>query len=232
VTHSKHRASEQTAWFNAVNINERVRVADREGSFTAVRASGDDGVYAVGPGLPYRTDADPRVNFTRTGGGTDVGFDRKDAAVRPAALFRPQGFRWPGRVRPGSRLIRAENLLARERANAYITLLDSLRASPPSYVLGQQRGDSGHGGTHGSSRRRVAGRPFFKNAPTGYGSAVTPGDMRPVDAELRGPHRGAGISDRCVFQAELQYDGTDVNFPVPIDEENNPQFTQCTDRLP
>jgi hypothetical protein len=26
--------------------------------------------------------------------------------------------------------------------------------------------------------------------------------------------------------------GTDVNFPIPIDEQNNPHFTQCTDRNP
>ena len=26
--------------------------------------------------------------------------------------------------------------------------------------------------------------------------------------------------------------GTDYNFPVPFDETNNPNFTQCIDRLP
>jgi len=26
--------------------------------------------------------------------------------------------------------------------------------------------------------------------------------------------------------------GSDVNFPVPVDEENNPNFTQCIDRNP
>jgi hypothetical protein len=26
--------------------------------------------------------------------------------------------------------------------------------------------------------------------------------------------------------------GTDVNYPIPLDEQNNPNFVQCLDRLP
>jgi len=33
------------------------------------------------------------------------------------------------------------------------------------------------------------------------------------------------------FKSGLQY-GTAVNYPVPIDELNNPNFRQCLDRLP
>ncbi len=34
------------------------------------------------------------------------------------------------------------------------------------------------------------------------------------------------------FKVQFTVYGTDVNFPIPIDELNNPNFTQCTDRLP
>jgi len=34
------------------------------------------------------------------------------------------------------------------------------------------------------------------------------------------------------FKVQFTVYGTDVNFPIPIDEQNNPNFTQCTDRLP
>jgi hypothetical protein len=34
------------------------------------------------------------------------------------------------------------------------------------------------------------------------------------------------------FKVQFPQYGTDVNFPIPIDEQNNPNFTQCTDRLP
>lgn len=34
------------------------------------------------------------------------------------------------------------------------------------------------------------------------------------------------------FKIQFTQYGTDVNFPIPIDELNNPNFTQCTDRLP
>jgi hypothetical protein len=34
------------------------------------------------------------------------------------------------------------------------------------------------------------------------------------------------------FKVQFPVYGTDVNFPIPIDEQNNPNFTQCTDRSP
>ena len=34
------------------------------------------------------------------------------------------------------------------------------------------------------------------------------------------------------FKVQFTVYGTDVNFSIPIDEQNNPNFTQCTDRLP
>lgn len=34
------------------------------------------------------------------------------------------------------------------------------------------------------------------------------------------------------FKVQFTQYGTDVNFPIPVDEQNNPNFTQCTDRLP
>jgi hypothetical protein len=34
------------------------------------------------------------------------------------------------------------------------------------------------------------------------------------------------------FKVQFPTYGTDVNFPIPIDEQNNPNFTQCTDRNP
>jgi hypothetical protein len=34
------------------------------------------------------------------------------------------------------------------------------------------------------------------------------------------------------FKTQFSDYGVDVNFPIPIDEQNNPNFTQCTDRNP
>ncbi|HMA41332.1 MAG TPA: hypothetical protein VKP10_14755, partial [Gemmatimonadales bacterium] len=34
------------------------------------------------------------------------------------------------------------------------------------------------------------------------------------------------------FKVQVPTYGNDVNFPVPIDELNNPNFTQCIDRNP
>ncbi len=57
-------------------------------------------------------------------------------------------------------------------------------------------------------------------------------------SDLRRLIRQYGRATESVFPTgpyfKVQYPvyGTDVNFPIPIDEANNPNFTQCTDRLP
>jgi hypothetical protein len=48
--------------------------------------------------------------------------------------------------------------------------------------------------------------------------------------------RQLGRSPATVFPTGAYFKGglygTDVNFPIPFDELNNPNFTECTDRNP
>ncbi len=232
VTHSENTARQNNGVFNAVNINERYGVADREGSFAAGSCTAATNCTGAGPGLPYRSDADPRINFTRTGGtNPDVGFDRRTPQFDQRRYFDRKAS-VPVASGLEARLIRAENLLAAGTSNAYIALLDSLRANPPSYVLGNNVATPAMGTLTDPVVDTSRVNQFFKERSywlwlTGHRL----GDMRRLMRSY-GRTEAQVFPTGAYFKQNLQYDGSDVNFPVPIDEENNPEFTQCIDRLP
>lgn len=237
ITHTENTARQHNGVFNAVNINERYGVADREGSYTAGSCQGNtasSNCIGTGPGLPYRSDSDPRINFTRTvaaNGAFDVGFDSRTPQYdqrryvdRRASAPLASGLE--------AALIRAENLLAAGASAAYVPLLDSLRASPPSYVLGNNAPIPPMGALTDPGTAAARVDQFFKERA--YWLWLTGHRL----SDMRRLMRGYGRTEAQVFptgayfKQNLQYDGTDKNFPVPIDEENNPEFVQCLDRLP
>jgi starch-binding outer membrane protein, SusD/RagB family len=195
-----------------------------------------------GNGLPFRqgnsqTPAaqDPRVRYTRT-------------AAR--AIDSPFAFFWqlkyPQRASPvplatgiEARLIEAEAALRTSDWTTFLARHNALRAtvSLPAFTLAElqamtqvQRENlhfqerafwlylTGHRLADLRRMVRQYGRGAETVFPTGtygrynYASTATP------DANL-------------VFRVQGTY-GTDVNFPVPFDEQNNPNFTQCLDRNP
>jgi len=231
VTHTENTARQHNGVFNAINTNERYGVANREGSFAAGSCTASTNCTGTGPGLPYRSDADPRVRFLRTP-ATDVGFDsrtpqfdQKRYINRRTSVPLASGLE--------AAIIRAEALLAAGASAAYIPLLDSLRAAPPSYLWSADTTAIAAMGTltdPGAAATRVD--QFFKERTywlwlTGHRL----GDMRRLMRSY-GRTEAQVFPTGAYFKQNLQYDGTDVNFPVPIDEENNPNFNQCTDRLP
>src|SRR6266849_3516826 len=61
-------------------------------------------------------------------------------------------------------------------------------------------------------------------------------DLRRLERAV-GVRGGYGRPDASVFPHGLYFKngltyGTDVNYPIPLDEQNNPNFQQCLDRLP
>lgn len=231
LTHSENTARQNNGVFNAVNINERYGVANREGSFAAGACDPTTTCTGAGPGLPYRSDADPRVNFTRTGGGTDVGFDRRTPQFDQRRYFDRKATA-PLATGLEVRLIRAENSLAAGGSNAYIPLLDSLRASPPSYFLGNNVAIPAMGAlTDPVTASGRVDQLFKERAYWLWLTGHRLGDMRRL-MRLYGRTEAQVFPTGAYFKQNLQYDGSDVNFPVPIDEQNNPQFAQCLDRLP
>lgn len=217
VTYSLNSARQNNGVYNANIANERYSVANLEG----------------GVGLPYRTAADPRVVFARTP-ANDVGFDRQTPQYDQR--------RYTNRDKPiplatglEARLIEAEAALNVGGAGAgatYVPLLNALRAAPPAYITGNDLPVAAMGAL--ADPGTAAGRvdQFFQERAfwlwvTGHRLS----DMRRLIRQY-GRAVNTVFPTGPYFKNNMQYDGTDVNFPVPLDEQNNPNFDQCIDRNP
>ncbi len=128
-------------------------------------------------------------------------------------------------------LITAEAQLQRGDTAGMLATLNALRATPPTYFL-----------VNGATLAPLAALP----APAGPAAAV---DLLFSErahwlwltghrlSDLRRLERQYGRPDNQVFPTGAYFKnglsyGTDVNLPIPFDEENNPNFTACLDRLP
>jgi len=174
-----------------------------------------------GVGLPYLTAADPRVPYLDTG---DTGLD----------LITPQFnlLKYPDATAPVSvgdgieaRLIEAEVQLQANNLSGMTTTLNDLRDAFPDLLLGSL-------GTPGS---RAEGEDllFAERAFWLYATGHRLGDMRRL---VRPAPLGYGRPVDTVFPNGDYHKGgsygTDVNLPLPIEEQNNPNSAGCLDRNP
>jgi hypothetical protein len=212
-----------TAWRYAIAYSENT-TRQNNGIFGITQTRREYGIANSEGlnGLNFRmTPADPRVPWTRDAGGADAStrqytprkFDSRAAPIDVASGIE-------------ARLIEAEAALAKGASGAYVGILNTLRGrvSLPALtdpVTPAARVDQffrerafwlyGQGQRLSDLRRLV--RQYGRNAqsvfPTGtYTREGTDGTLRP---------------DATPY-------GVDVNFPVPFEEVNNPQFVQCLDR--
>lgn len=216
IGHSENSVRQNNGVYVANVVAERYAVADGEGT----------------NGLPYRTQADGRVPSIRTP-GTDVGFDNTTPQIdqlryidRKTAITLATGAE--------ARLIEAEAAMAGGNLPGYEGFHNALRAAPPAYFAAP-------GGTiavlpalttTGLTTQQVQDQHFRERA---YWLWLTGHRL----ADLRRLARSTGAYARApesVFPTGAYFKGgvygTDYNFPVPFDETNNPNFTQCTDRNP
>ena len=172
--------------------------------------SGTEGVN----GLPYRLAADPRVVAPRGTGTAATGFDGSTPLFLPTTKFPNRSA--PTTVAGGleARLIEAEASLAAGNAGAALITLNLLRTGVAGLaplvtvttdVLFRERAYWMwlEGHRLGDLRRRIR---------NGTGTAAT---LFPIGAYPKG-----GVY------------GPDVNFPIPVAEDNNPTNTGCFDRNP
>jgi len=205
IQHSENTTRENNGIFNATLIFKRYAVADQEGHFAAAFAPS-----GTGPGLPYRSSADPRIPWQlvitpptppATKPDTNKGFD-------------------------GSTL-QFDQLRYTSRSTS---ITHALRSSPPSYftpssTLGALTTDSATGA--GGSKRLL----FRERAYWLWLTAHRLGDLRRLIRQY-GFAADSVFPSGPYFKSQVPTYGSDVNFPVPVDEENNPNFTQCIDRNP
>lgn len=183
--------------------------------------SGIDRQYSVSDaespnGIPYRSLADPRVPWSRTPG--EVGQD----GVTPfflQLLYDSPAASVPLATGVEARLIEAEAALRANDISTFQSIHTDLRASvglPPVSVaaMSQTQREDFH---------------FRERALWLYLTAHRLGDMRRLVRQY-------GRDAESVFPTGAYFKGgtysTDVTFPLPISELNNPKSKGCIDRNP
>jgi hypothetical protein len=176
----------------------------------------NDGLWSVsdfegGAGLGYRTAEDPRVPFTDF---EDTGLD----LITPQFSLDKYGPSDPVPVANGieARLIEAEELLQANNFSGMRTILNDLRdieGIDPLPTAG--------------SRDEAIDQLFSERALWLFATGHRLGDMRRLIWQY-------GRDPETVFPTGAYHKGgsygTDVNFPIPLEEENNPNSVGCIDR--
>lgn len=212
VTHSANTGRQWNGIWNFVNSVERWRIANQAG----------------GNGLPYRTlgtqtdaagnviaEGDPRVVWFADG----IGFDQ----VTPqfSQLKYPNNSA-PVPVATGveARLIEAEAALQQDDRDTFREIHNDLRAT-----VGLDPFTPGE--VDGMTFDELVDLHFQERAFWLWQTGHRLGDLRRL---VRQYGRGA----ESVFPTGTYFKGgsfgTDVNFPIPVDEDNNPESVACLDR--
>jgi len=236
ILHDLNTTRQQNGVYNGIRKFKRYGVANREG----------------GVGIPWRdtTQLDPRTPFTRTatrnGPRTNVGFDNVTPQYdqlryvdEKASITLATGLE--------ARLINAEAALLRGDTTGYLSIVNVLRGTPPSYILaGVQWSQVPTTPPTTLAPMAALAKPasdtaavnqlFNERARWLWGTGHRLNDMRRLE-RAAGVRGGYGRPDTLVFphgpyfKNGLVY-GTDTNFPIPLDEQNNPGVQGCLNRLP
>ena len=206
VEHSENTTRQNNGLFGITQTRREYGIADREG----------------GNGLNFRsTPGDPRVPWTRNTAAAN-------AAIRQ---YTPRKYNTRGSSIPlasgiEARLIEAEAALAKGASANYLPIINTLRASISLAPLTDP----------GSASARV-NQFFTERAFWLYGQASRLSDMRRLVRQYgraqntvfpTGNYTREGM-DGTIRPDAAPY-GSDVNFPIPFNEVNNPESARCLDR--
>jgi hypothetical protein len=218
--HSENTDRENNGVYTGNVVDLRYSVADGEGV----------------NGFPFRSVADPRTPSFRPG-GTAKGFDRSTPQWDNLRYANRSG---PVTVATGveARLIEAEAAYrAGDSTNVFLTKLNDPRGDP----AGRAYFDPGAAAAVGTlpnltlADETAAGGAvnllFAERARWLWLTAHRLGDLRRLVRQY-GRAESAVFPTGPYFKVNFATYGTDVNIPVPITEQNNPNFTGCLDRLP
>jgi len=171
-------------------------------------------------GLPFRSAQDPRTPFLAAG----KGFDRQTPLFvtlkypdRDASVVLADGVE--------ARLIEAENALSQNDVATFLGILNTLRAGVSLAPLADP-------GTQAARVKLL----FHERGFWLYLTNHRLGDLRRLSRAVA--DGGYGFAANTVFPSGAYSGrgggvyGTDVNFPIPVEEDNNPNFHGCIDRNP
>ena len=179
-------------------------------------------------GLPFRSADDPRVPWSLVG----MGFDGVTELYEPG-FFHGRLDRVPLASGVEARLIEAEADLRNGQVTDWLDKLNALRADfavygallyPDNPLSGSLAPLTDPGSAAAREDMLFSERGFWLHS-TGHRL----GDLRRLVRQY-------GRAIESVYPSGAYFKGgaygVDVNFPVPQQEQNNPNFTQCLDRNP
>lgn len=208
VEHSANSLREQNGMYHLSAVDRQYSVSEAEG----------------GTGLAYRSADEERLPWTRVEG--EVGQDGSTPFFQQR-LYPSYGASVPLATGVEARLIEAEAAL---KANNYATPATGTLA-----ILNDLRAGAGLAPLAPAATPQARENQLFEErAYWLYLTAHRLGDLRRMARPLTGG--GYGRNPETVFPTGPYFKGgafgPDVNFPVPIDERNNPNFAGCVNRAP
>ena len=233
--HSEISDFENNGVFNGNTVDRRYAVADSEG----------------GNGLGWRSVVDPRTPSLLRPQGSHTGFDGSTLQFN-TLRFGDRKAGIPVATGVEARLIEAEAALRADTATASAAFLAALN-DPRANASGRAYFNPNPFDRTNPLTNQVAVLPnLTATDATSAGGAVNLlfnerarwlwltahrlGDLRRLVRPFA--NGGYGRAENTVFPTGPYFKpgsppyGTDVNIPVPITEQNNPNFTACLDRLP
>jgi hypothetical protein len=227
IEHSENTGRQNNAIYSFNYLERRFTVANLEG----------------GNGLPYVSAADPRVPTFHNPTNAGVGFDG-ETPLFLTTKFPERKAPTPLAIGAEARLIQAEAALKAGDLTTFLSMLNAARASAPTYTATgattEQPLPKPAPLTAADIPATAAGREdllFRERALTLYLTSHRLGDMRRFISQYgrnsetvfpTGPYNPGSPS-----KAGTVY-GSDVNLPIPAEEENNPQYAvapHCINRL-
>jgi hypothetical protein len=186
----------------------------------------DVAVAVLPNALPFASAADPRVVVSGTSTGTSPAgkaFDGSTNLVTQALFGRSQ----PTPIVSGidARLFEAEAALQANDIAGMMTILNALRGAPQS--LGTVTTPVMPALAAPATRDEAINLLFREKAFWTFGRGQRLGNLRRLIRQYQ--RSQANVFPTGTFFKGGTH-GTDVNFPVHVDELNNPEYTGCTNR--
>ena len=214
INHDENSARQNNGVFSFAQISRRFSIPDREGT----------------NGLPFRSDGltDGRLATRRNSASGGNGFDNF-TPLFVTAKFQNRSAPSPLAEGIEARLIEAEAALAANDDATFLAKLNAARAASPTYALAPAPAPAGPApiAVVPAVTSDKVNLLFQERAYSLFLTSHRLGDLRRLISQY-------GRSAESVFPTGAYFKGgvygTDVNFPVPFEEQNNPSFTGCLDR--
>lgn len=216
INHDENSGRQNNGVFSFAQNSRRFSIPDREGI----------------NGLPFRsvglTDARLAVRRNAASGGN--GFDN----ITPlfvSAKFQNRSAASPLAEGSEARLIEAEAALAAMDDATFLAKLNAARAAAPTYALAPAAAPAGPAPIAAlpATTQGKVDLLFQERAFDLFLTAHRLGDLRRLIRQY-------GRNSESVFPTGAYFKGgvygMDVNFPIPFEEKNNPNFAGCLDRKP